>query len=80
MANFADRIKNFVVEGALKKEEVFSEQFINKDNIKQKLDMIRALKDDHIESKEARELLDLTCNLLESLIDSEPVITIKINK
>lgn len=77
--NFADNIKRFIVESALKKKNVFNEEFISKTSIMMRVDALRQTKDTYAE-EEARQIIEAFCNLMESFVNSVPVVTIKIDR
>ena len=78
--NFSDSIKKIAIDGAMKKEEVFNETFINKDNLKHKINLIRNLSEENAPLEEINEVIFAFCDLVDSMIDSEPEVTINIKK
>ena len=75
--NFSDKIKNMVVESAIKKETVFSEEYVSKEQIKNRINFLRSMPvENHIEE----EIRNALCDTAEAIIDSVPVLTITINK
>ena len=78
--NFADNFKNMVIESAMKKEEVFNETFVSKDNLKKKVNAIRTISDENIEEAVVKDMVNAFCDLVDSMIDSEPAVTLTIEK
>lgn len=75
--NFADSIKKSVIEAVLKKDTVFEEEFVSKEELKNRINLIRVMEVDDDREETIKNAL---CDVTESLIDSVPVITIKIDK
>ena len=75
--NFSDKVKNMVVESAIKKETVFSDEYVSKEQIKNRINFLRSmLVENDIEGK----IRDALCDATEAIIDSVPVITITIDQ
>lgn len=75
--NFSDKIKNMVVESALKKETVYEEEFVSKEELKNRINFLRAMP---VENDMENQIRNVLCDTTESIIDSVPVITIKIDQ
>lgn len=75
--NFADSIKKSVIEAALKKDTVFEEEFVSREELKNRINLIRVME---VEDDREETIKNALCDVTESLIDSVPVITIKIDK
>ena len=75
--NFSDKIKNMVVESALKKETVYEEEFVSKEELKNRINFLRAMP---VENDMENQIRNVLCDTTESIIDSVPVITITINQ
>lgn len=77
--NFADNIKRYIVESALKKKNVFNEEFISKTSIMMRVDALRQTKDTYT-GEEEQQIIEAFCNLMESFVNSIPIVTIKIDR
>lgn len=75
--NFSDKVKNMVIEGAIKKETVFSDEYVSKEQIKNRINFLRAMP---VENDMEDKIRDALCDTAEAIIDSVPVITITIDK
>lgn len=77
--NFSDNIKKYVVDGAIKKETLFDATFVSKESLKIRVNALREIKYTFADPT-TQEIIEEFCNLMESFIDSVPVVTIKIDK
>lgn len=75
--NFSDKIKNMVVESAIKKETVFSDEYVSKEQIKNRINFLRSMP---VENDVEDKVRDALCDTAEAIIDSVPIITIKIDR
>lgn len=75
--NFSDKVKNMVVESAIKKETVFSDEYVSKEQIKNRINFLRSMP---VENDVEDKVRDALCDTAEAIIDSVPIITIKIDR
>ena len=77
--NFSDNLKKYVVDGAIKKETLFDATFVSKESLKIRVNALRETKYTYSDPV-TQEVLEAFCDLMDSFIDSVPVVTIKIDK
>ena len=75
--NFSDKVKNMVVESAIKKETVFSDEYVSKEQIKNRINFLRSMP---VENDTEDKIRNVLCDTTEAIVDSVPVITITIDQ